>query len=57
MNQKATLIATAKYPSLSGIHSVKLSIELRVVAIENAVIQPLTISAPLSTENGLLQAV
>jgi transposase InsO family protein len=36
---------------------VKPPIGLRVITIENAVIQVLTISAPLNTKNGLVETV
>ena len=47
----------AKHCSPPGSCSVKSPIGLRVIAIEEAVIQALTISAPLSTKNGLVETV
>jgi len=57
INYKITLMTIAKHCSPPGSCSVKSPIGLRVIAIEEAVIQALTISAPLSTKNGLVETV
>ena len=51
------MITKAKYCSLPRGYSAKSPIRLRVITIENAVIQALTISTPFSTKNGLIETV